>query len=113
MFLELIKGILKSRLGRIPFAIHFALAACAYALHLASDSATGPLFSQIIYFLNFPTILITGLITWPLLYERSYEEYGLPQWLAVGFIVFCVLAQWWVIGYIIERLLKWSDRFEP
>ena len=116
--LELARSIYRSRLGRIFFAVHLALAGCAYALHLAADpskvAAHGePLFSQVIYFLNFPAILATALITSPALYERNYEDYGLVQWLAVGFIVLCVLAQWWLIGYIIERLMKWSDRFAP
>jgi hypothetical protein len=116
--LDLLRSIFRSRLGRILFIIHLALAGCAYALHLAADpskvAAHGePLFSQVIYFLNFPAILATGLITWPALYERSYENYGLVQWLAVGFIVLCVLAQWWLVGYIIERLMRWGDRFTP
>src|ERR1043166_1389615 len=37
-YFELFKSILRSRLGRILFAVHFALAACAYVLHSSPDS---------------------------------------------------------------------------
>ncbi|MCA1592284.1 MAG: hypothetical protein LC754_06460 [Acidobacteria bacterium] len=115
---ELTKSILKSRLGRIFFAAHFILAACAFALHLASRPVPAglsdePFLFQAVYWLNIPTIFVTAWIASPVLYKRRYEDYGIPQWLGVGFVVLCVLAQWWLIGYIIERLLAWGDRVEP
>lgn len=115
--MDLLKGILRSRLGRILFAVHFALAACAYVMHLASHPAPAtlygePLLFQAVYWLNIPTIFVTAWLASPALYERRYEEYGILQWLAVGFIVFCVLAQWWLIGYIIERLWAWSAKLD-
>ena len=42
----------------------------------------------------------------PVLYERNYEDYQLQQWLGVSFVVICVLAQWWLIGYMIELLFR-------
>ena len=63
--MELCKGILRSRLGRILFAVHFALAACAYVMHLASRPAPAtlydePLLFQAVYWLNIPIIFVTA-----------------------------------------------------
>jgi hypothetical protein len=115
--LEFFKGILKSRLGRALFAIHFVLATCAYLLHLTSRPTPATLFDeplllQAVYWLDFPTIFVSAWLASPVLYERRYEEYGVLQWLAVGIIVLSILGQWWIIGYIIERLWVRSGKLD-
>ena len=57
--------ILKSRLGQMFFATHFALAACAIALHRAAHPppvsfSDEPLLLQALYVINFPTIFVTA-----------------------------------------------------
>lgn len=106
--LGLVREVLRSRVGMILFLLNLALVSCAYAANGYSimalfDPGNDSLTSLAAFMLNFPMILATALVTSPVLYERRVEEFGVLQWAAVTFIFFCVLFQWWVYGYLVER----------
>ncbi|HEX8354059.1 MAG TPA: hypothetical protein VF611_14220 [Pyrinomonadaceae bacterium] len=107
--------VLRSRLGLILFLLHLALFSCAYVAQgysiLATlDSGGDSHASLAFYLVNFPMLIATFLVTTPVLYERRVEEFGALQWAAVTFIFFCVLFQWWVYGYLAERLIRRGGR---
>ena len=105
------REMLRSRAGLVLFLLHFALISCAYvavdgALWTMFDPESGSITALAASLINLPMLLITGLLTSPVLYERHVEQFGLLQWAAVSFISFCVLFQWWLYGYLLERLMR-------
>jgi hypothetical protein len=103
------REVLRSRLGLILFLVHLALVSCAFAAHFTADPApTGsydePLVVQFVFFINLPAIFAASLPVFGFLKERTPEDYGLLQWASVSFVVLCALCQWWLYGYVLERL---------
>jgi hypothetical protein len=109
--LGLVREVLWSRGGLILFLLNLALISCAYvavdgSLWTMFDPEGGSLTALAASLINLPMLIATGLVTSPLLYERHVERFGVLQWAAVSFIFFCVLFQWWVYGYLLERLIR-------
>lgn len=107
-----VREVLRSRVGLILFLLNFALISCAYAAAHGSlwtmfDPESGSLTGLVAALINLPMLIATGLVTSPVLYERRVENFGVLQWVAVSFILFCILFQWWVYGYLVER---WKGR---
>jgi hypothetical protein len=102
---KLIKIILGSRLGQILFAAHLMLVVIAYAEgHGSFPTPDESLLTKFLLVINLPTLFVTACMASPVLYERRLEDFGLPQWIGASFVVFCVLFQWWLVGFVIERL---------
>lgn len=102
------RGVLRSRLGLLMFLAHLALVSCAFAASPGRawpfEGAGDSLVAQFLFVLNLPMLVATFLLTSPVLYERRPEEFGVLQWAAASFVLFCVLFQWWLYGYAVERV---------
>ncbi|HEX6185895.1 MAG TPA: hypothetical protein VFZ44_18550 [Pyrinomonadaceae bacterium] len=117
-FFDFAREVLWSRVGLVLFLLHLTLVSCAYAaqdgsilemLYNGGDS----LIILALFMVNLPMIIITALVTSPVLYERRVEEFGVLQWVAVSFCLFCILFQWWFYGYLIERLMNRGNQPSP
>ena len=108
-----IKRVLSSRTGQILFVAHLVISVYALAerqkggnpwhFHYHYES---PLMKALLI-VDSPMLDISRRVVSPLIREGGYaNQYSPVMWLVAAFIFFCVLIQWWFIGYGLEFLVK-------
>ena len=94
--MNFLKRVAGSRAGQILFTIHF---------HYESSLL------KALLILNLPSLIIAGIIGNPFARLKSLSEsFWWVEWLNDAIAFICVSAQWWLIGYCVERILSMGRR---
>ncbi|HRH42470.1 MAG TPA: hypothetical protein PKY82_12660 [Pyrinomonadaceae bacterium] len=109
-FINFCKKLLRSRLAQIFVVTHFIAIAAIFLFKpyqegggLAYKFFDEPLYYRILFYLDLPTFLLSGLIFSPL---GNIKFYGLAFYIFSATFLIISSIQWLLAGYCLEKVVK-------